>query len=105
MFALTHSRLAVLLLASGTALAQAPASPAPQGRPDSRIEHIRTEDQGARIDELRVGGQTQSISVTPKSSALPSYQIQPSEGARTPPTQREGAESGNGARVWNIFKF
>ena len=98
---------AALAWCCGTALAQAPAATAPaatQGRPDQRIEQIRTEDSGARIDELRVGGQTQSITVTPKAN-MPEYEIQPTEGARTRPTQREGAESGSGPRVWNVLKF
>ena len=103
------SFLTLTVLACGAALAQAPApapSPTPaKNPPEQRIEQIRTEDQGARIDELRVGGQTQSITVTPKASSLPGYEIQPTEGARTRPTQREGAESSSGPRVWNVLKF
>jgi hypothetical protein len=107
------SLLSLTVLACGAALAQAPApapapSPAPasaKNPPEQRIEQIRTEDQGTRIDELRVGGQTQSITVTPKASSLPGYEIQPTEGARTRPTQREGAESSSGPRVWNVLKF
>ena len=100
---------AVLAGCCGAALAQAPAAgeaqAAPKGRPDQRIEQIRTEDSGARIDELRVGGQTQSITVTPKASSMPGYEIQPTEGTRARPTQREGAESSSGPRVWNVLKF
>lgn len=99
---------AVLAGCCGAALAQAPAAadiqPAPKGRPDQRIEQIRTEDSGARIDEVRVGGQTQSITVTPKAN-VPEYEIQPTDGVRARPTQREGAESGTGSRVWNVLKF
>ena len=105
---LSLTTAAVLAGCCGAALAQAPAAgeaqAAPKGRPDQRIEQIRTEDSGARIDELRVGGQTQSITVTPKAN-MPEYEIQPTEGARTRPTQREGAESGSGPRVWNVLKF
>jgi hypothetical protein len=108
MSATLKSLLSLTVLACGAALAQAPASapsPAPaKNLPEQRIEQIRTEDQGTRIDELRVGGQTQSITVTPKTS-MPEYEIQPSEGARARPTQREGAESSSGPRVWNVLKF
>ncbi len=101
--------LSLTVLACGAALAQAPVSaptPTPaKNPPEQRIEQIRTEDQGTRIDELRVGGQTQSITVTPKASSMPGYEIQPTEGTRARPTQREGAESSSGPRVWNVLKF
>jgi hypothetical protein len=51
-------------------------------RPEARIEHIRVEDAGARIDELRVGGETQSITVQPK-DGMPAYQVAPKTGERT----------------------
>ena len=109
MSATLKTLLSLTVLACGAALAQAPApapSPAPaKNPPEQRIEQIRTEDQGTRIDELRVGGQTQSITVTPKASSMPGYEIQPTEGTRARPTQREGAESSSGPRVWNVLKF
>ena len=107
MSATLKTLLSLTVLACGAALAQAPApAPSPaKNPPEQRIEQIRTEDQGTRIDELRVGGQTQSITVTPKASSMPGYEIQPTEGARTRPTQREGAESSSGPRVWNVLKF
>ena len=55
---------------------------------NQKIERIRVEDSGARIDELRVGGQTQQITVTTKSK-LPPYEIRPKDGAR----------------VWNVLGF
>lgn len=80
-------------------------APAPaRGRPDQRIEKIRTEDAGSRIDEVRVGGQTQSITVSPKAD-VPGYHIQPTEGARAHPSKRDGSESSSGSRVWNVLKF
>ena len=107
MSATLKTLLSLTVLACGAALAQAPApAPSPaKNPPEQRIEQIRTEDQGARIDELRVGGQTQSITVTPKASSMPGYGIQPTEGTRARPTHREGAESSSGPRVWNVLKF
>lgn len=75
------------------------------GRRNQKIEHITVEDRGAKVDEVRYGGVTQSITVQPKDSALPSYDIQPTDGTR----QRTGATDGNsssgGQRVWNVLKF
>ncbi len=52
------------------------------------IERIHVEDSATRIDEVRVGGESRSISVAPK-SGLPTYDVQPVTGART----------------WKIFGF
>ncbi len=86
------------LAACAAAQAQAPAAPAtpaqalqrdaePNGRNNQRIERVRIEDAGSRVDELRVGGETQNITVQPKTNA-PEYQV-----------QRDGS------RVWNVFRF
>ena len=89
--------------------AQAPAVPAPapeavqrpepvDGRRNQRIERIRHEDAGSRIDELRVGGQTQSITVHPKAD-VPPYNVQPANPSH--PDGRDGA----GRRTWNVLSF
>ncbi|KQP23001.1 hypothetical protein ASF43_03690 [Pseudorhodoferax sp. Leaf267] len=93
-----------------SAWSQAPAplvgdNPAPQGR-DKRIEHITIEDRGARIEELRYGGEPQSITVQPLNSAMPAYEIVPQNGARTRPQGERDSASGNaGQRVWKLFGF
>jgi len=102
---LIAAALAALPLAA--AMAQAPApSAAPQAkpaRPDKKIERIRTEDAGTRIDELRVGGETQQITVQPKTGGAP-YEVKPAEGARgTAPAAT--SNDTNGSRVWNVLKF
>ena len=83
--------------------AAAPARPARPARPDKKIERIHTEDAGAKIDELRVGGETQQITVQPKTGGA-AYEVKPAEGARgTPPAT--GSGDTNGSRVWNVLKF
>jgi hypothetical protein len=80
-----------LLLACGLAWSQtattaAPASATVQrevpGKVQPRIEHIHVEDAGASINEVRVGGATQSITVQPKGN-MPAYQVAPKTGERT----------------------
>ncbi|WPC68185.1 hypothetical protein SBP18_06655 [Rhodoferax ferrireducens] len=61
---------------------RAAASAAPGGAIEKRTERIQIEDSGARIDELRVGGETKTISVQPKGS-LPAYQVEPTSGERS----------------------
>ena len=94
-------------LAATAALAQPPAAlprdgaPAPQSGPEQTIERIRHEDTGSRIDELRVGGESKSITVKPKGDA-PAYDVAPESNNRNPAgTDRE--RSGGGG--WNLFKF
>lgn len=106
---LLASGLWLALLAGLPARAQTGAAqpaPAPDaqsepldGRRNQKIEHITVEDGGARVDELRYGGVTQSISVQPK-GAVPAYEVQPTDERRA----RQGDGSG-GSRVWNVLKF
>jgi len=83
--------------------AKAEAAPAPKGRPDQAIKRIRTEDAGTRIDELRVGGETQQIIVQPKTGGA-AYEVKPAEGARGA-APSSGNNDTNGTRVWNVLKF
>lgn len=66
-------------------------------RSNQRIERIRVEDEGSRVDELRVGGETKQISVQPKVGNLPAYEVQPHN--------TEGADGTNGRRVWRALQF
>ena len=74
----------LLLLCAGWAQAQtapAPVTPAP-APVEKQTQHIVIEDAGSRIEELRVGGETQSISVQTK-GGMPRYFIAPVSGQRT----------------------
>ena len=51
------------------------------GAVEKRIEVIQIEDAGARIDEVRLGGETKSITVQPK-GRMPAYEVQPVTGER-----------------------
>ncbi len=103
--------LFALLGAAGTALAQVPAvvsgpSEPLDGRQNQKIERIRHEDAGSRIDEVRVGGQTQSITVQPKMEGMPAYEIQPGSMIRGRPRDaREGMDNTGGQRSWNVLRF
>ncbi|MDH4464654.1 MAG: hypothetical protein QE290_11525 [Acidovorax sp.] len=75
------------------------------GRMNQRTQRIQVEDAGSRVDELRVGGQTQSISVQPKAGNMPSYEVQSPDGARSRAGANSGAETSTAPRVWNVLKF
>lgn len=83
--------LFTFVLSSSTAVwAQAPApierlstaASASSDPVERRIERIQIEDGGARIDELKVGGETKTITVQPK-GGMPAYDVQPVTGARS----------------------
>jgi len=73
-------------------------------RKNQKIEHITTEDKSNRIDEVRVGGQVQSVKVQPKSGA-PEYELQPTDQARSRPAEGREGFSERKQRVWNVFGF
>ena len=53
----------------------------PASSTNQLIERIHVEGGTASIDELRVGGETRSITVQPK-GGLPAYDVQPTTGTR-----------------------
>ena len=122
LFSRPLSAVCVLLAAvlAGPSLAQTPQNSgqkASQAAPDKReqltkkehslnqkAERIQVEDGGSRVDETRVGGQTQSITVQPKVGTLPSYEVQSNDGARAARSRSESNDT-TGTRVWNFMKF
>jgi hypothetical protein len=100
--------LCAALLAAPAVMAQGASlqrEPAGDPRRNQKVERIVIEDSANRIDEVRVGGQTQSITVQPKAE-VPAYEIQPTDMLRTRPgDHREGLSGATGQRVWNVFRF
>ena len=88
---------------NGASAAASEARPAGSGRSDKKIQRIRTEDAGTRIDELRVGGETEKITVQPKTGGA-AYEVKPAEGARGTAPANTSTDT-NGSRVWNVLKF
>lgn len=88
------------------AMAQAPLEREPAGEPrkNLKIERIRVEDAGNRIDELRVGGQTMNVTVQPKAD-VPAYQFLPADLARSRPADGRDGLATRTPRVWNVLGF
>lgn len=86
--------------ATPAAAARTAASAARRLQPDLRV----IEDDQVRIEELRVHGQLQRITVAPKGppgSKLGPYEINVGAGGRDP-SQDKGAA---GQRVWSLWRF
>ena len=75
-----------------------------EGRRNQKIERIHVDDGGAKVDELRYGGQTQSITVQPKGD-LPAYEIQPADTARSRSSDSREGMAERKQRVWNVLNF
>ena len=100
--------LLLALLLPLAALAQAPAplerEPAGEPRRNQKIEHLHVEDQANRIEEVRVGGQSKSVTVQPKGN-VPSYELAPTDLARSRPEDSRDGQMGKKQRVWNVLGF
>jgi len=108
------SKLAIAVFALGAACAlpcQAQVAPnavatafaAERGEPNVKRSVI--EDEGSRIDELRVRGQTERVTVTPKVGLRKPYEIITGNAGRDPFDGTGGARSAVGKRVWNVLDF
>ena len=76
----------------------------PQRGGEPAVQRTVIDDRTARIEELRVRGQLQKVTVAPK-GRVPGYEILLGDGAHMigddPGTSRGSA----GKRVWNVLKF
>ena len=72
--------------------------------PEPKVQRTVVEDEGARIEELRVRGQVQRVVVKPKNAA--EYEIVAPPGGRDPSQNRANQQPGaGGQRVWNLLRF
>jgi len=80
-------------------------APAPADRSEPNVKHTVIEDNGSKIDELNVRGQTQHVVVTPKVGLTTPYEIIMPTAGRDPFDGTGGARTAAGKRVWSVFKF
>jgi hypothetical protein len=74
-------------------------------RGEPNVKHTVIEDNGSKIDELRVRGQVQHVVVTPKVGPKKSYEIIVGRSGRAAVDGTGGADSAVGKRVWNVLAF
>jgi hypothetical protein len=95
--ALTIS-LPCAVLAQASEAASAPAA----ARAEPAVQRTVVEDEGVRIDELRVRGQNRRIAVQSKALGAAPYEIVMPEAARDMSQAHGGAA---GRSVWQLFGF
>jgi hypothetical protein len=100
-----HRSTLVLLMCCGLA-SMAQAQEARRTTAEPHVKRIVIEDEGARIDELRVRGVTKRITVTPKTAGKVAYEIIPPDPSRDEPfSAKSGSGGASGQRVWNVLNF
>ena len=80
-------------------------APAAGLRSEPKVQHTVIEDEGARIEELRVRGQTQRITVQPKGAIKQGYEIIPADGGRDMSYSAGSSRGAAGQRVWHVLSF
>jgi Protein of unknown function (DUF2782) len=72
---------------------------------EPKVEVIVIEDDAMRIDELRVRGHAQRVTVTPKRGVAPAYQIITGDGSSSQAMGPNATRGAVGQRVWHMFSF
>jgi len=72
---------------------------------EPNVKHSVIEDEGSKIDELRVRGQAQRIVVTPKVGLKKSYEIITDSSGREMSDGSGASRGAVGKRVWNVLNF
>ena len=97
--------VATLVRAPCLAQTAAPAAVKAAGSVEPKVQRTVIEDDGARIEELRVRGHTQSIVVAPKRGGAAPYEIITGDGSRDLGAGANTSRGAAGQRVWNVLKF
>ena len=66
------------------------------------VKRTVIEDDQVKIEELRVRGQLQRITIAPKASGVRAYEIAPPDSGRDPSQQSKGI---SGHSLWQLFSF
>jgi hypothetical protein len=102
----SHALAALAWLAlAGSACAQAQRPAAASAGSEPKVQQIVVEDEGSRIEELRVRGATQRISVQPKVGTTKGYEILVGDGSRDRSEGVDGRRGAAGKRVWHVLSF
>ncbi|MGZ5266330.1 MAG: DUF2782 domain-containing protein [Caldimonas sp.] len=74
------------------------------GNNEPHVQRTVIDDGHARIEELRVRGQLQKVTVDPRGGA-PVYEIIVGDGSRDFSEGTNTSRGAAGKRVWNVFRF
>jgi hypothetical protein len=84
--------------------APAPAQEATRDN-EPKVQLTVIEDDATRIEELKVRGQTQRITVQPKKGGMKPYEIIPADQGRDMSDSAGSQRGAAGQRVWRVLTF
>lgn len=70
---------------------------------EPNVQHIVVEGENSRVEELRVRGQTRSVTV--KNKNAPTYEIVIGDGSRDLSSDGGAQKGAAGQRVWRVLSF
>lgn len=70
---------------------------------EPNVQHIVVEGENTRVEELRVRGQTQNVTV--KNKGAPTYEIVIGDGSRDLSSGGGAQKGAAGQRVWRVLSF
>ena len=88
-----------------SALANRPASQTDSNPGEPNVKHVVIDDDSTHIDEMKVRGHTQRITVKPKIASLRGYEIITGDGSRDLGDGANTSRGATGKRVWNVLSF
>jgi alpha-ketoglutarate-dependent taurine dioxygenase len=90
--------------AASAALPLEDVEPKPSRFPEPAIKRTVIEDRTARIDELRVRGQLQKVTVSPRGD-VPGYEVLIGDSAHSGGEGPGSPRGATGKSVWNLLRF
>jgi hypothetical protein len=72
---------------------------------EPKVQLTVIEDDATRIEELKVRGQTQRITVQPKKGGMKPYEIIPADQGRDMSDSAGSQRGAAGKRVWRVLTF
>jgi hypothetical protein len=100
---ITAASVLALLLAAPCSAQNAVQPISNAGEPN--VKYTVIDDDSTHIDELKVRGHTQRITVKPKVAALRGYEIITGDGSRDLSDGANTSRGATGKRVWNVLSF
>ena len=85
--------------------AQTAVQPTAANASEPNVKYVVIDDDSTHIDELKVRGHTQRITVKPKIAALRGYEIITGDGSRDLTDGANSSRGATGKRVWNVLSF